>query len=163
MLFSDNIIVLRIKHQTLRSECTLFCPHTDSNINEIVEDLEYLTTQNKRAAEIFRRVERIFIKQHRASAAILPNTFSLFGRTVVTINNQLTRLLPTEILLLGLEQSYLFSTSSSILFSSNPKRTWSLGRVSTKDRKDYGLMLSRASHAGLDYKFRRRKISIEKR
>ena len=133
---------------------TLFiCPHTQSNIAQLSNDLQELIFKDESAAEIFFDAEAIFVKQHRISSDIYPNNFEILGRRITVLNEPMTRLLPTEILLHGIQNSYLFSTISSILFTSDPIRTWSLGKISAKDRKDYGLMLARANRAELGYSF----------
>lgn len=131
----------------------LICPHTDQDLAGLLVDIKNLLQKSFSASEIFYSVDEIYVKQHRISQVQLPDKINFLSREIKVINDPLTRILPTEIFTLGLENCFLFSTISSILFSADSSRTWSLGSISKKDLKDYGFMLGRARRANIHFEF----------
>ena len=104
-----------------------------------------LLNSDQHALEIFLNAERVIVKQHRISEHRFPDNFQLMDRKIFVANEPLTRILPSEILILGMSNLELFSTISSIIFASRNNEFITLGSMNLRDSKDYGLMLSRAN------------------
>jgi len=87
--------------------------------------------------------ETIFIKQHRVSGELFPDKFSVKGMNFVTFNSPLMKILPLEILHLA---------SSNVTIATSPSAVMAIGKqffvippIDKKDKKDYGLLISRLS------------------
>lgn len=126
------------------SNILLVCPHTENNFQEFFSDFNFLLDSDVKALKIFQKADRILVKQHRISEFVYPVTFNLKGKKVIVINTTFSRILPSEILLLGLKNISLFSTISSIIFAAGDKNLITLGGMSKRDSKDYGFMLGRS-------------------
>lgn len=126
------------------SNVVLICPHTDSKFSDFLEDLDLLLQEDPDALCAYTAADRIYVKQHRIAPHSYPATFEFMGRYIEVIANPLTRNLPSEILILGMQNLILFSTLSSVVFAAQGNKVKTLGKIERRDRKDYGLMMSRA-------------------
>jgi hypothetical protein len=94
-------------------------------------------------AEKFIKSRNILLKQHRTSLVKYPTEFTLMGKNVRVLQSPQSRLLPAEILILGLAKLDLYSAGSSAIFSNHFKQYNLFTTHATKDTKDYGLMYKR--------------------
>lgn len=128
----------------LDTRVLLICPHTDHEFTQFLQELSQLLAKDSEALQFYGSAERIFVKQHRIAPHIFPSKFELHGRTVELIENSLSRNLPSEILILGMDNLALFSSISSVIFAAQGHLVKTFGNISMRDRRDYGLMLHRA-------------------
>jgi len=137
----------------LDSKVLLICPHTDHEFSYFLHELQQLLESDSEALGYFNCAERIFVKQHRIAPHTFPTTFEFFGRVIKVIEQPLSRNLPSEILILGMDNLALFSTVSSVVFAAHGHLLKTLGGIGKRDRRDYGLMLNRAKKnwQNLDY------------
>ena len=135
------------------SKVLLICPHTNHDFSKFLWELQQLLESDSEALNSYKSAERIYVKQHRITPHYFPATFELLGRTIKVIEHPLTRNLPSEILLLGIQNLVLFSTISSLVFAAQKNEVKAFGKMSNKDYKDYGFMLARAKKRwkSLDY------------
>ena len=92
---------------------------------------------------IFKSTRNILIKQHRMSEKIFPKRGDVLGKPVLVAHSQHLRLLPIEILILGMQSTFLYTSPSSAAFAFNQSIVLDMKDLEKNDISEYGLMLKR--------------------
>ena len=135
------------------SQVLLIIPHTNSNFPQLLSELCDLLDKDLNALQVFNQSQRVVVKQHRVAQDNYPNEFKFRGKVIIVATNPLTKVLPVEVLLLGMRNISVLSTISSALFAASDRNCWALGKITHKDRKDYGFMLKKASRDWREFEF----------
>ena len=114
-------------------------PDLFHNSKDISLELETLLDSNSIIKRKFQEAKHIIIKQHRASEIELPDYLEVRGKLVTVMNTPLSRVLPIEILIFGLSNSFLISVPSSALYSNNQTNYYEISTDDIDSRKCYGL------------------------
>lgn len=121
----------------------LILAHNYDGVESVTQRINHILYQDSEAAEKFRNADFLFLKQHRTSLVPYPDEFKIFGKMVRVLKSVESRLLPAEILTLGIQNLDLYSASSSVIFSNMTTRYKFLETHASKDLNDYGLMYKR--------------------
>ena len=135
------------------SRVLLILPHTNGNFPQLLSELCELLDKDLNALQVFNQSQRVIIKQHRVAQDNYPNEFKFRGKVIIVATNPLTKVLPVEVLLLGMRNISVFSTISSALFAASDRNCWTLGKITYKDWRDYGFMLKKASRDWKELEF----------
>ena len=118
-------------------------PDLFHNSKDISLELEVLLDSNSIVKRKFQEAKYIIIKQHRASEIDLPDYLEVRGKLVTVMNSPLSRVLPIEILIFGLSNSFLISAPSSALYSNNQMDYYEISTEDIDSKKAYGLNVRR--------------------
>jgi hypothetical protein len=113
------------------------------NSKDVSRELEILLDSSAIVKRKFQEAEHIIIKQHRASEIDLPDYFEVRSKLVTVMNTPLSRVLPIEILIFGLSNSFLISVPSSVLYSNNQIDYFEISIDDIDSKKAYGLNMRR--------------------
>ena len=121
----------------------IISPGLFHNSKDISRVLELLLDSNSIIKRKFQKAEHIIVKQHRASEVDLPDYFEVRGKLVTVMNSTLSRVLPIEILIFGLSNSFLISVPSSVIYSYNQMNYYEISTDDIDSKKAYGLNMRR--------------------
>ena len=121
----------------------LVSPGLFHNSKDISIELELLLDSNSIIKRKFQEAKHIIVKQHRASEIDLPDYFEVRSKLITVMNTPLSRVLPIEILIFGLRNSFLISAPSSVLYSNNQINYYEIPTDDIDSRKSYGLNMRR--------------------
>ena len=121
----------------------IISPGLFHNSKDISRVLELLLDSNSIIKRKFQKAEHIIVKQHRASEVDLPDYFEVRGKLVTVMNSPLSRVLPIEILIFGLSNSFLISVPSSVIYSNNQMNYYEISTDDIDSKKAYGLNMRR--------------------
>ncbi len=121
----------------------IISPDLFHNSKDISLELEILLDSNSIIKRKFQEAEYIIIKQHRVSEIDLPDYFEVRGKLATVMNSPLSRVLPIEILIFGLSNSFLISVPSSALYSNNQMDYYEISTEDIDSKKAYGLNMRR--------------------
>ncbi len=132
-----------LKGLSLDKRVVLILAHNYDGVESVTQRINKILYQDSEAAEKFRKADCLILKQHRTSLVPYPDEFMIFGKKIRVLKSVESRLLPAEILTLGVQNLDLYSASSSVIFSNVATRYRFLETHASKDLKDYGLMYKR--------------------
>ncbi len=132
-----------LKGVELDKKIVLILAHNYDGVESVTQRINEILNQDSEAAEKFRNADFLILKQHRTSLVPYPDEFIIFGKKVRVLKSVQSRLLPAEILTLGVQDLDLYSASSSVIFSNMATRYKFLETHASKDLNDYGLMYQR--------------------
>ncbi len=127
----------------LETRLVLILAHNYDGVESVRQRVVEILHQDSEAAERFHNADYLILKQHRTSLVPYPDEFMIFGKKVRVLKSVESRLLPAEILTLGVQYLDLYSASSSAIFSNLVTRYRFLQTHASKDLNDYGLMYKR--------------------
>jgi len=132
-----------LKDVGLDKKIVLILAHNYDGVESVTKGINEILHQDSEAAEKFHNADHWILKQHRTSLVPYPDEFIIFGKRVRVLKSVESRLLPAEILTLGIQNLDLYSASSSVIFSNAATRYNFLATHASKDLNDYGLMYKR--------------------
>jgi hypothetical protein len=132
-----------LKGVGLDKKLVLILAHNFDGVEAVTQRINGILHQDSEAAEKFRNADYLILKQHRTSLVTYPDEFVIFGKRVRVLKSIESRLLPAEILTLGIQNLDLYSASSSVIFSNVATRYKFLETHASKDLNEFGLMYKR--------------------
>lgn len=123
------------------SSVLLICPEEGMTVEKLRTALE----KKFREPEITKFLgtnPKCIIKQHRNDETKLPNSMNILGIEIKILNTPISRLVPSEIILLGYPQTFMLSAISSGIFCANQELLADLTPLKEVDRKTYGFLLA---------------------
>jgi hypothetical protein len=127
----------------LQEKTLIVAPHLLESYEQMIYNLKNQIKVSPKFAEIFHLSTNIIVKRHRLSKEYFPDQGILFQKKVTIANSEITRLLPIEILVLGIRNTVLYSAPSSAVFSFRHDTLLEKSNLKKNDFSEYGLMLRR--------------------
>ena len=127
---------------SLSDKILLILPHSSDTIEEFYNHLAelFLNPEFKRHYE---SADHIFVKQHRTSLNRFPGEITFGGKTISCFQTKFMKLLPVEILFLGLSNIVIASVNSSSVYSNQSVSFYHIAKHTNHDKKSFGLMRKR--------------------
>jgi hypothetical protein len=127
----------------IHARTLLIAPHLLESYEQMIENLQNQIRASAHFAEIFYDSKNVIVKRHRLSMENFPKSGMLFGKRIIVANSAITRLLPIEILILGMPDTFFYSAPSSSAFSFKHDTFLEKSNLEKNDFSEYGLMLHR--------------------
>ena len=132
-----------LQEMDIHAKTLLIAPHLLDSYEQMIENLQNQIKVSANFAELFHNSTNIIVKRHRLSMENFPKFGILFGKRIVVANSAITRLLPIEVLILGMPDTYFYSAPSSAAFSFKHNIFLEESNLEKNDSSEYGLMLHR--------------------
>ena len=117
-------------------------PHSTDTIQDLYNHLSVLLL-NPEFKSVYETADYIFVKQHRTSLHSFPSEITLAGKAIFCFQTKFMKLLPVEILFLGLDNITIASVNSSSIYSNQYKPFYFINKSTNRDQKEFGLMRKR--------------------
>jgi hypothetical protein len=127
----------------LDEKTLIVSPHVLDSFDQLILNLKNQIGSSVKFAEIFFSSSNIIVKRHRLSNEYFPDEGILFEKKIIIANTAITRLLPIEVLVLGMKNTFLYSVPSSAAFSFRHEVLIQESNLKKNDFSEYGLMLRR--------------------
>ena len=135
----------------LESEILLVLPPYNISFVDFLESFKNKLNSSEKFRKRFQSCNFILIKQHRISHFDFPNSFTISSKQVLTLNSELTKILPAEIILNAFPNIALFSAPSSAMFTRMDIDVFKFNSFNSENKKDYGLIYHRAVRKGMQF------------
>ncbi len=123
------------------SSVLLICPAEGMTTEKLRNAIEE-KFRDPEIAKFLRTNPKCIIKQHRNDETELPDSFNILGTEIKTLNTPISRLIPSEVILLGYPQTFMLSAISSGIFCAKQELLAELSPLTEVDRKTYGFLLA---------------------
>ena len=120
----------------------LVLPHSNDTIQDVYNHLTLLLSDAE-FRHHFESADYIFIKQHRTALNTFPGEIMFKGKLIVCFQTKFMKLLPVEILFLGLSNIVIASVNSSSVYSNQSKPFYFINKHTNHDKNAFGLMRKR--------------------
>lgn len=127
---------------SLSDKILLILPHSSDALEDFYNHLAVLFLDPEFKCH-FESADYIFVKQHRTSLIVFPGEITFGGKKIFCFQSKFMKLLPVEILLLGLSNIVIASVNSSSVYSNQSKPFYFITKQTNHDKKGFGLMRKR--------------------
>ena len=131
-----------LKSINLSDKIMLILPHSSDSVENLFLQLSTLL-KNPKFLYDFHSADHIFIKNHRTSMNLFPSLVTFAGRKIHCFQSNFMKLLPVEILFLGLSNIVIASVNSASIYSNQTNSFYFIPKQTKIDKNSFGLMRKR--------------------
>lgn len=135
----------------VESKVLLVLPPYNISFVEFLENFKNKLDQSEKFRGEFESCDFVLVKPHRISLYDFPDSFTISSKKVLTLNSELSRVLPAEVILFTYPNIVLFSTPSSAMFTRMDIHIFKFNSFNSNEKKEYGFIYHRAFRNGMRF------------
>ena len=133
------------------SKILLVLPPYNISLVEFIKNFKNKLDSSEKFREKFQSCDFVLIKQHRIAHYDFPDSFTISSKKVLTLNSELSKILPAEVILFAYPNIVLFSAPSSAMFTRMDIDVFKFNSFNSENKKDYGFIYHRAIRNGMQF------------